>query len=408
MYHWLDPTAAVPLPSSTPEPSLSQESQREAAQRHAARLYEQLQAAVAAEDWAEVIHLGGQIQAVVKEYRDVRRVVVVARGKLQIPRTTPKAESIRSAMAQIKKLHAVTSRHLLLWLVGIIGAIVVVWIIGAYLDGSVSPPISLPTSQPTKIPSKNVSELGTVCDGRGCNGEEQRREKDEATVVYVPAGAFTMGSDASDADAGSDEIPQHDVTLDGFWIDKYEVTNDRYVRCVKDGNCNTSKYTDDEILNDPDHSVVGVSWRDAVDYCNWAGARLPTEAEWEYAARGKDGRLFPWDTDDTSCVLANHWGNDGMCVGTTAIVGSYPKGVSWVNAFDMVGNVWEWVQDWYNPDYYGYSPEQALAGSETNTVKVLRGGSWSSLKRDIRVANRDYNGWETFSDSDVGFRCAQE
>ena len=421
MYHWLDPTAVVPLPSSTPKPPPGQEPQREAVQRHAARLYEQLQVAVAAEDWAEVVHLGCQIQSVAGEYRDVRRLVGVARGKLQIPRTQPKAEPIRPTTAPMKKPPAVTSRRWSLWLVGVVGAIVVVWIISNKIGGSVSPPTSVPTEQstkignsaslptlvptlqPTKTPSEDVSELGTVCDEQGCNGEERRREKDGATVVYVPAGTFTMGSNANDANVGDDELPQHDVTLDGFWIDQHEVTNDQYVRCVNDGNCDTSRYADDATFNGTDYPVVGVSWNDAVDYCNWAGSRLPTEAEWEYAARGKDGRLFPWDNDGVSCSLANY----GGCIGMTTVVGRYSKGVSWVNAFDMAGNVWEWVQDWYDENYYENSPRENPPGPETGTIKVLRGGSWSNLEQYVRAANRGFNS-PALSLNSVGFRCAQE
>lgn len=254
-------------------------------------------------------------------------------------------------------------------------------------------PIS--TSSLTSISSATAESALTLVAGN-----ERVRARDGATMVYVPAGTFPMGSDAG---ADSDEVPQHDVTLDGFWIDQHEVTNDRYVRCVNDGNCNISKYVDNGAVNGADYPVVGVSWKDAVDYCHWVGARLPTEAEWEYAARGKDGRLFPWGNNSASCSLANY----GGCIGTTMVVGSYPEGVSWVNAFDMAGNVWEWVQDWYDENYYENSPRENPPGPEIGTIKVLRGGSWNLSVQFVRAANRDYY-FPSDSSLNVGFRCAQE
>ena len=132
-------------------------------------------------------------------------------------------------------------------------------------------------------------------------------EKDGMELLPVPAGEFLMGSDpAVDKDAQDDEKPQHTVYLDTFWIDKTEVTNAQYQTCVSAGACSQSEYADDSHFNAPNQPVVGVSWNDATAYCEWAGRRLPTEAEWEKAARGTDGRIYPWGNDAPTCELAQY------------------------------------------------------------------------------------------------------
>ncbi len=164
-----------------------------------------------------------------------------------------------------------------------------------------------------------------------------------------------MGSEEGD----EDEQPVHEVTLDAFWIDRTEVTNAQFAGCVADGACQppseTSSSTRDPYYgNDEfaDYPVIYVSWNDASEFCEWAGGRLPTEAEWEYAARGPESFTYPWGNNGPSTSLLNFDTN----VGDTSEVGSYPDGASWVGALDMAGNVWEWVNDWYDSGYYQNSP----------------------------------------------------
>jgi formylglycine-generating enzyme required for sulfatase activity len=235
-------------------------------------------------------------------------------------------------------------------------------------------------------------------------------------MVYVPAGEFQMGADVSQdykdemcqkyyPDCQSwwyeNEKPVHTVYLDAFWIDKTEVTNQMYKQCVQAGACDlpdsTTNYDNNAYAS---HPVVNVSWFDAQNYCEWAGRRLPTEAEWEKAARGPDGLFYPWG-EGISCDLANYSG----CIGETTPVGSYPEGASPYGALDMAGNAWEWVADWYDGDYYQNSPYENPLGPSSGGVRVRRGGSWGSYVNSIRPAWRSW--FSPFSsDFIIGFRCA--
>ncbi|NLI41381.1 MAG: SUMF1/EgtB/PvdO family nonheme iron enzyme, partial [Caldisericales bacterium] len=177
-----------------------------------------------------------------------------------------------------------------------------------------------------------------------------KREKDEMLMVYVPAGEFEMG----DEDGALDEQPVHTVYLDEYWIDQTEVTNGQYERCVAADSCTVPKSsyssTRDSYYGNrsyADYPVIYVDWNQADAYCKWAGGRLPTEAEWEKASRGTDGRDYPWGDS----IDENHANYDGN-IGDTSEVGRYPKGASPYGALDMAGNVWEWVSDWYAEDYY--------------------------------------------------------
>ena len=241
-------------------------------------------------------------------------------------------------------------------------------------------------------------------------------EKDGAEMVYVPAGEFLMGSE--EAEAYSDESPEHTVYLDAYWIYKHEVTNEQYAAFLNEMGNQTkvsvtwldasSTYTNihesgGEWTADSgyeDHPVVQVTWYGAQAYCEWAGGGLPTEAQWEKAARGEDGQTYPWGEASPNCDLAQY----GDCSGGTKPVGSYPNGASMYGALDMAGNVWEWVADWYDADYYENSPSQNPTGPASGTYRVLRGGSWLNnggfLRASLRVRNYPGN-----SSSIIGFRC---
>lgn len=223
--------------------------------------------------------------------------------------------------------------------------------------------------------------------------------KTDMEMVLIPSGKFLMGFDGRDLD----QRPEHEVYLAAFWIDLTEVTNTQYLACVNDGGCKPpgeSEYFRDESLND--HPVMYVSWYDARDFCAWAGKRLPTEAEWEKAARGEDARVFPWGDSPANERLANFDDN----VNKTTPVGSYPAGASPYGVLDMAGNVWEWVNDWYSIDYYRSSPDEIPTGPAIGDRKVLRGGSWFSLVDIVLRTHIRKKRQPEIRDYGTGFRCA--
>ena len=213
-------------------------------------------------------------------------------------------------------------------------------------------------------------------------------------TILIPAGTFLMGISRPHPD---DEGPQHDVYLQAYRIDRCAVTNDEYRQCVAAGAC--SEPADLRAFADPgfgDHPVVFISWYNARVYCRWLGKRLPTEAEWEKAARGDDGRSFPWGNE----MLRDRLNADNRFGGTTR-VGSFPSGASAYGVLDMAGNVWEWVDDWFVP-YPGSTFHSDLFGQK---YKVVRGGSWNHPAEDARTFHRDIaHPGRTIRV--VGFRCA--
>jgi serine/threonine-protein kinase len=223
-----------------------------------------------------------------------------------------------------------------------------------------------------------------------------------APMVLVPAGDFTMGSIHYD-----NEKPIHTVYLDAFWIDKYEVTNALYKKCVDAGKCTlpkeTQSYTHNSYFGNAqfdNYPVIYVSWERAKIYCEWAGKRLPTEAEWEKAARGTDGRVYPWGNSFDKNLLNSFEGGKGV----TTVVGSYPGGASPYGIMDLSGNVWEWVADWYGS--YPSGLQRNPTGPSSGQSRVLRGGACFDNSSNARAANRNLGG-STYSNADVGFRCAR-
>jgi formylglycine-generating enzyme required for sulfatase activity len=231
-------------------------------------------------------------------------------------------------------------------------------------------------------------------------------------MVLVPAGEFIMGSN----DGQRDEQPVHSVYVDEYWIDKTEVTNGQYAACVDAGGCDppsdSSSNIRDKYYGNPDfdsYPVMYVSWIDAHTFCTWREARLPTEAEWEKAARGQDGRTYPWG-EGISCSQANYSAGEGGCVGDTSAVGSYPDGASPYGTLDMVGNVWEWVADWYDEDYYARSPYSNPQGPEDAPPppngRVVRGGSATDPWFVVNTTYRSVHGPQHGA-NEIGFRCVR-
>ena len=227
------------------------------------------------------------------------------------------------------------------------------------------------------------------------------RPADGMGMVYIPAGEFIMGSDEGE----NNERPAHPVYLDSYWIDQTEVTNAMYLVCVDAGACPPPPdltYLDD--LTYAEHPAVYLDWDAAQNYCQQMGARLPTEAEWEKAARGPStgsgtARTYPWG-EGIDCEKANF----GRCVDNTTPVGSYEAGRSPYGLYDMAGNVWEWTADWYGVHVYENAPYQNPTGAENGLFHTLRGGSWLTGFWNARTTDR-YVDDVPILRNEIGFRC---
>lgn len=271
-----------------------------------------------------------------------------------------------------------------------------------------------PSSTPTIIPSPTITPIpDELIDEKGI------------TMRLVPAGEFTMGNKAEDTlaecqkvrsdcqlDLFKDEEPIHQVYLDAFYMDIYEVTKAAYKVCVEAGACTppekTLFYNPDSYYADSqydNHPMIFVDWDQANTYCEWRGGSLPTEAQWEKAARGTDGRIYPWG-EQRSCDQANSLGcvGDDLNAINTVEVGSYESGKSPYGMYDMAGNVSEWTADWYDSSYYANSPSSNPLGPSSGDHHVARGGSFYAIGVGISSVNRDTNNGR----ATVGFRCAKD
>ncbi len=286
-------------------------------------------------------------------------------------------------------------------------------------------PTTAPTQKPTVQPS-----VTPVLEPTLAAGFTRIRPIDGMSMVYVPSGTFWMGSDSSDDNADSDELPRHSVVLDAFWIDQTEVTNAQFAAFLNaQGNQTEGGVTwlelegEDYLIEQvedeyqpksgyADYPITEVSWYGADAYCEWAGVQLPTEAQWEYAARGTQGYVYPWGNTqdgtrlnfcDANCTYEWKATEDADGYERTAPVNGYQDGASWCNALNMAGNVWEWVADWYGD--YPLTPQTNPTGSTIKDSKVFRGGSWCNNWFDVRATSRNSNTPDTRY-VHIGFRCA--
>lgn len=265
---------------------------------------------------------------------------------------------------------------------------------------------------------------------------ENSKKNDFSFMARVKGGAFKRGSTFNESKEYlkqcrktdrkcqlwwfEDELPQKLIELDSFWIDIYEVTNARYLEFVRatghrpalDDSCQSAKCREGNLWNQDsfppevrNQPVTQVNWYDANTYCGWMGKRLPSEAEWEKAARGKKARVYPWgdESPEGKATFKRKWRG----ASTMTDVGSHPKGESIYGVFDMAGNVWEWVDDWYHFKYYSLGRKKNPRGPADGDFKVVRGGSWVNYENSLRSAFRRWSRPEVRF-NDTGFRCARD
>jgi len=240
--------------------------------------------------------------------------------------------------------------------------------------------------------------VGSAEELKGITAQKIIWKKDGSEMVLIPGGAFEMGDHFNEGD--SNELPVHTVALDAFYMDKTEVTVGQFKTFLDDSDYNWtgSRASVDKYSPTDDHPMIYVTWDDAVAYAEWVGKRLPTEAEWEYAARGGlQGQRYPWggEVDNTKANYGNN-------AGTTTVTDSYPA--NGYGLYDVAGNVWEWCADWYGSDYYSNSPAKNPLGPDTGSKRVLRGGNWYSNTGSLRVAYRNGN-YPNNRYYYYGFRC---
>lgn len=249
------------------------------------------------------------------------------------------------------------------------------------------------TAEPTAAPTQPLPPI-TV---GGPQSAETMKWVDGSTLVYIPAGDFSMGDNGFDA-------PAHTVTLDAYWIQQTKVTNRMYDQCVKAGICSApTQQLGGPVFTNPDfasHPVVGVNWDQAQAYCGWIQGSLPTEAQWEKGARGLNGNVYPWGNSEPSCDLLNF----GNCYGRTTNVNATANGASAFGLLEMAGNVFEWVGDWYDANYYATSPAANPTGPASGQFRVIRGSSFETVEESVASAIRHYNE-PVDSARDTGFRC---
>jgi eukaryotic-like serine/threonine-protein kinase len=329
----------------------------------------------------------------------------------------PKKRKVVREVRKKKERKSIPLKPILWGMLGLAGAGLLYGVFNWYSSQGAAERQPLPTITPTSITAtarvtstsvtnstlENIPAYEATSTPEYGIGSNWERPTDGMTMMYIPSGEFEMGSD----DGGKDEKPVHAVYLDAYWVDQTEVTNTMYAQCWQEKVCDIP--TSDKYIRSYEyrnHPVVYISWDDASTYCEWADARLPTEAEWEKAARGNTNGVYPWGSVINK-TYANYHGNEG----NTQPVGVYSRSQNVYGLDDMAGNVWEFTADWYSSDYYSISPTKNPTGPEQDDAlkgdrRVARGGSWGSTAEDLRVYSRhSFN--PTSTGNAVGFRCAR-
>jgi formylglycine-generating enzyme required for sulfatase activity len=277
-------------------------------------------------------------------------------------------------------------------------------LVGGMVLGSCAPattpaPTSAPTLVPTVASSPQPTQPPTLVPVAlaGPQAGTTMQWIDGSQLAYVPAGSFIMGM-------GIGNVPQKTINVDGFWISVSDVTNKMYGQCVTTGNCAPpAQEVGTPVYSNPDYGdypVVGVTWDMAANYCKWAQGALPTEAQWEKAARGQDSSVYPWGSDNPGCDLLNYSG----CLGHLSGVNDYPAGRSPYGLLDMAGNVYQWVNDFYAEQYYDSMPASNPTGPASGDSHVIRGSSFESDAAQLQSAIRHFGG-QGYHSRDLGFRC---
>mgnify|MGYP000861571263 CR=1 FL=1 len=332
-----------------------------------------------------------------------------------VPPIEPKAETSKKSSTSKKGFFRLTGNAVGIVLCGMIIVAILIGIASGWFKPKameipaitrvpVATEAPAPTESPTLSEKPMATEAPTSTEAPLGIGSTQVSLIDGMTMVFVPAGEFTMGS--PDGVGNTNEHPEHQVYLDAFWIDQTEVTNAMYEQCVNDGGCTapeeSNSYNIESYYGNSQYAfypVINVDWDQANSYCQWTGRELPTEAQWEKAARGTKGNIYPWGNDLATPNLTNF----AIYVGNTTKVGNYLAGASPYGALDMAGNVWEWVADWYGD--YSAGTETNPTGPSDGIIRVFRGGSWKSGEPDLRGAVRRIFA-TPYLYTDIGFRCA--
>lgn len=260
----------------------------------------------------------------------------------------------------------------------------------------------------------NDGNSGTIdtCENPGTTTSVCTYKADDGWIT-IPGGAFPRGCTAAEPSCMTDAQPQRQIYLNEYRIMKNSVTNAQYQQCVAAGACSaplsSSSYSRPSYYGNPayaNYPVIYVSWSNAEAYCNFSGGRLPTEAEWEKAARGTTARTYPWGESAPACTLANAFIGAALCVGDTSPAGSLTAGASPYGAMDMAGNTLEWTRDWYDGAYYAASPDSNPTGPASGTYKVIRGGSWHHNTLYLRATYRSVK-FPNSASNDISFRCVK-